>query len=236
MGEVEILQRDGADIPGVGHPDRVGVALAVCPRFRPIPCFGGHGLREDILLFKQHLQIPLHFIQGEHPLMEGGQDGQQHIGVMLDLVQVKVVLVIVVGALVGIQILLQLRLHLAVGGLGPGQVCVLREIGGAYQAGGAAPKHGGAGLHQAHNQHKHQPDPAHHQEGVLVLRDKAAQLLSHGPAALLCRRGGSLGRLARSLGRAGSCPVRGGVLLLQAFLLPQAGDGIAGRKPGVLHD
>ena len=60
-------------------------------------------------------------------------------------------------------------------------------------------------MHQAHNQHKHQPDPAHHQEGVLVLRDKAAQLLSHGPAALLCRRGGSLGRLARSLGRAGSC-------------------------------
>lgn len=28
-------------------------------------------------------------------------------------------------------------------------------LGGAYQAGGAAPKHGGAGLHQAHNQHKH---------------------------------------------------------------------------------
>ena len=87
--------------------------------------------------------------------MEGGQDGQQHIGVMLDLVQVKVILVIVMGAIIGIQILLQLRLHLTVGGLGPGQVRVLRKIGGAYQAGGAAPKHGGAGLHQAHNQHKH---------------------------------------------------------------------------------
>ena len=140
------------------------------------------------------------------------------------------------GALVGVQVLLQFCLHLTVGGLGPGQVRVLREIGGAHQAGGAAPKHGGAGLHQAHNQHKHQADPAHDEKGVLVLRDKAAQLLGDGPAALLCRRGGSLGRLARGLGRAGPCPVRGGVLLLQPLLLPQAGDGVAGRKLGVLHD
>ena len=28
----------------------------------------------------------------------------------------------------------------------------------------------------------------------------------------------------------------GGILLLQPFLLPKAGDGIAGRKLGVLHD
>ena len=83
-------------------------------------------------------------------------------------------------------------------------------------------------MHQAHNQHKHQPDPAHHQEGVLVLRDKAAQLLGDGPTALLCRGGGGLGRLARGLGRAGPCPVRGGVLLLQPLFLPQAGDWIAG--------
>ena len=236
MGEVEILQRDGADVPGVGNLYLVLVALAVRPRFRPIPCFGGHGLGEDVLLFKQHLQIPLHLVQGEHPLMEGGQNGQQHIGVMLDLIQLKVVLVIVVGALVAVQVLLQFCLHLAVGGLGPGQVRVLRKIGGGHQAGGSAPKHGGTGLHQAHNQHKHQTDPAHDEKGVLVFRDKAAQLLGDGSAALLCRRGGSLGRLARGLGRAGPCPVRGGVLFLQPFLLPQAGDGIAGSKLGVLHD
>ena len=34
----------------------------------------------------------------------------------------KVIFVVVVGGLVGVQIFLQLRLHLAVGGLGPGQV------------------------------------------------------------------------------------------------------------------
>ena len=106
MGEVEILQRDGADIPGIGNLHLVLIALVVRPRFCPIPCFGGHGLGENVLLFKQHLQIPLHLVQGKHPFMEGGQDGQQHIGVMLDLVQVKVILVVVVGCLIGVQVLL----------------------------------------------------------------------------------------------------------------------------------
>ena len=155
---------------------------------------------------------------------------------MLDLVQVKVVLVVVVGGLVGVQIFLQLRLHLAVGGLGPGQVRVLRKIGGGHQAGSPAPEHGGAGLHQPHDEHEDQPNPAHDEEGVFVLGDEAAQLLGDGPAALLRCGGGGLGRLARGLGRAGPCPVCGGVLLLQALLLPQPGDGIAGRKLGVLHD
>ena len=228
MGEIEILQGNGADVPGVGHPDRIGVALAVRPGLGAVAGLRCDRFREDVLLFKQHLQISLHLVQSEYPLMEGGQDGQQHIGVMLDLVQVKVILVIVVGALVGVQVFLQLRLHFTVGCLGPGQVRVLREIGGAHQAGSAAPKHGGAGLHQAHNHHKHQADPAHNKEGVLVLRDKAAQLLGDGPTALLCRGGGGLGRLARGLGRADPCPVRGGVLFLQPLFLPQAGDRIAG--------
>ena len=71
---------------------------------------------------------------------------------------------------------------------------------------------------------------------MLVFGDEAAQLLGDGPAAFLCCGGGGLGRLARCLGRAGPCPVGGGVLFLQALLLPQAGDGIAGRKLGIFHD
>ena len=76
--------------------------------------------------------------------MERRQDGQQHIRVMLDLVQVKVIFVIVVGGLVGVQVFLKLRLHPAIGGLGPGQVRVLGEIGGRHQAGSPAPEHGSA--------------------------------------------------------------------------------------------
>ena len=139
MGEIEILQGNGADVPGVGHPDRIGVALAVRPGLGAVAGLCRYRFCKDVLLVKEHFQIPLHLVQGEHPLMERDRMDQQHIGVMLDLIQVKVILVIVVGAFIGIQILLQLRLHLAVGGLGPGQVRVLRKIGGANQAGGAAP-------------------------------------------------------------------------------------------------
>ena len=55
------------------------------------------------------------------------------------------------------------------------------------------------------------------------------------PPLLRCGSGG-LGRLARGLGRAGPCPVCGGVLFLQPLFLPQAGDGVTGRKLGIFHD
>ena len=87
-------------------------------------------------------------------------------------------------------------------------------------------------MQKAQDEQEQQPQAAHHQQRVLVLRDKAAQLLGDGPAALLRCGGGGLGRLARGLGRAGPCPVGGGVLLLQALLLPQAGDGGCWKQAG----
>ena len=178
----------------------------------------------------------MHLVQSKHPFVERRQDGQQHIRVMLDLIQVKVIFVIVVGGLVGVQVFLQLRLHPAVGGLGPGQVRVLGEIGGCHQAGSLAPEHGSAGLHQPHDEHEDQADPSHNEKGVFVLRHKPAQLLGDGPAAFLRCGSGGLGCLSRSLGRAGSCPMCGGILLLQPLFLPQAGDGVTGRKLGIFHD
>ena len=220
MGEVEILQRDGADVPGIGHLHFILVALAVRPGLGAVAGLRCDRFRDDVLLVKEHFQVALHIVQGKHPFMERRQDGQQHIRVMLDLIQVKVILVVVVGGLIGVQVFLQLRLHPAVGGLGPGQVRVLRKIGGRHQAGSPAPEHGGAGLHQPHDEHENQPNPAHDEEGVLVFGDEAAQLLGDGPAALLRCGGGGLGRLARGLGCAGPCPVGSGVLFLQPFLLP----------------
>ena len=46
------------------------------------------------------MKVALYLVDGEHPFMERRQNGDQHIGVMLDLVQVEVILVIVVGGLV----------------------------------------------------------------------------------------------------------------------------------------
>ena len=70
MGQVEVFQRDGADIPGVRHLNRVGVTLAVSPCFRPIPGFRGHGFGENILFVKEGLKVALYLVDGKHPLME----------------------------------------------------------------------------------------------------------------------------------------------------------------------
>ena len=80
------------------------------------------------MLVEQHLKVALHLVYGEGPLMERRQDGQQHIGIVLDLVQIVVILVIVVGLLIGVQIPPQLVLFGAVGGLRRQQVGILREI------------------------------------------------------------------------------------------------------------
>ena len=60
--------------------------------------------------------------------MERRQDGQQHIGIVLNVVQIVVILVIVVCLLIGIQIPPQLVLLGAVGGLRRQQVSILGEI------------------------------------------------------------------------------------------------------------
>ena len=70
MGEVEVFQRDGADIPGVRNFHLILIALAVRPRFRPIPGLRGHGFGEDILLVKEGLKVALYLVNGEHPFME----------------------------------------------------------------------------------------------------------------------------------------------------------------------
>ena len=49
----------------------------------------------------------------------------ENILVFYQKLQVKVVLVIIVGAFVGVQVVLQLRLHICIGGLGPQNILVL---------------------------------------------------------------------------------------------------------------
>ena len=90
VGEVEVLQGDGADVVIVVHPVAVGMGVAVLVR----PCFGFdvipplcyHSFRQDILAVKEHLQRPLYLVDCPRPLMPCGENGGQHIGVMLDLV------------------------------------------------------------------------------------------------------------------------------------------------------
>lgn len=113
VGKGFVFQRHIADIPGIG------IALAV------VPGFPHHTLRQNILAVKKHLQSALHLGKRPFPLVEHREDGDEHIGIVLNGVQVKVVLVIIVGAFVGVQVVLQLRLHICIGGLGPQNILVL---------------------------------------------------------------------------------------------------------------
>ena len=238
MGEVEVFQLHGADIIIVIDPValRMGVALLVRPgiRLNVVPPLHLHRLGEDVLPVKQHLKVALHLVYGKLPLMERRQDRQQHIGIVLNVVQIIVILVIVVGLLIGIQIPPQLVLFGAVGGLRRQQVSILGEIGGGHNVGHASAEHGGAGLQQAQQQHQHKADPADDKEHLLVPGYELAGLLRR-LRALLCALGCRLRRRLCTL-RAARRPVGRRVLPLHPLLLPDAGDGAAGRKLGVIME
>ena len=74
---------------------------------------------------------------------------------MLDLVQVEVVLVIVVGAFVAVQIVGKLCLQVTVSGFGPQQIPVLARIGtGPHRADGAVSQRNKGRRTGLHHQHK----------------------------------------------------------------------------------
>ena len=111
MGKVEVFQFYLADIVVIGYFHVIVISLAVCPCLRPIAYLHLHGLRQDVLLFKEHLQFLLNLIDGESPFMERRENGDQHIRVMFDFVQVKTVFVISgVQSLIVVQLILKLLL------------------------------------------------------------------------------------------------------------------------------
>ena len=184
------------------------------------------------MLVKEGLKVTLYLVDGEHPFMECRQNGNQHIGVVLDLVQVEVVLVIVVGGLVGIQVFPQFILFGAVGFFRRQHVGILGQIGRRHDVGHPAAEHGGTGLQGAQQHHQQKADAAHDQ------RTFPMPLYKKGGALGLL--GGFLGRLCRglrcfsSLGGLARRPVCRRILLLQFPFLPQAGDRI-GCKLRVLR-
>ena len=133
MGQIKIFQRDRTDVIIVRHliGVRMGVAVLVrpCVGFCAIPGFHHHILRENVLAVKQHLQRSLYFVYCPLPLMERTQKRKQHIGVMFDFVQIEVVFVIVMGAFIGVQIMLQIIFQRTVGSFGGQHIPILTRIG-----------------------------------------------------------------------------------------------------------
>ena len=116
VGQVKVFQLHIADVVSVGYFHGVGVSLAVRPRFGAVAGFRFDGLGQDVLLFKEHGKVALYLPQSEHAVMQRGEDGGQHIGVMLDLVQIETVFVITgVQAFVVVKFVLQVCFQRAIG-------------------------------------------------------------------------------------------------------------------------
>ena len=172
MGKVEVFQLHLADIVVVWYFHVIVVSFAVCPCLRPIAYLHLHGLRQDILLFKEHLQFSLNLVDGEHPFMERRENGDQHIRVMLDLIQIKTVFVISgVQSLIVVQLILKLLLQFAVGRLRSQHIRVLGEIRGSKYATYAGARHHGTGRYPAKQQSNTGANADHQQNRPAMMLD-----------------------------------------------------------------
>jgi len=154
----------------------------------------------------------LYLIQRELALVESRENGDQHIGVMLNIVQIEVILVVAVSAFVGVEIALQLLLHLAILRLRAEHRVILAEIRGRND------RRAGRGEHRTRadsgtEQNEKGNSDADPDKYLLVLLkellDFVGHLLTELLAGILCGSPGSL--------RTGISS--GGILLLDALLL-----------------
>ena len=216
MGEVEVFELHVADVvvirDTIGFRVRIAVCIRPCVGLRAVSGFDDNLFGENVLLFKQHLERTLHLIQRELALMESRENGDQHIRVMLNIVQIEVVFIVVVSAFVGVEIALQLLLHLAILRLRAQHCIILAEIGGSDN------RRAGRGEHRTRadtgtEQNEKGNSDADPDEDLLVLLkellDLVGRLLTELLAGAFCGSPGSL--------RTGISS--GGIFLLDVLLL-----------------
>ena len=216
MGEIEVFELHVADVvvirDAVGFRVRVAVCVRPCVGFRAVSGFDDNLFGEDVLLFKQHLERTLYLIQRELALMESRENGDQHIGVMLNIIQIEVIFVIVVSAFIVIQIALQLLLHPAILRLRAKHRVILTKIRGSDY------RRAGRGEHRTRadsgtEQNEKGNSDADPDEDLLVLLkellDLVGRLLTELLAGILC---GSPGGLRTGISS-------GGIFLLDVLLL-----------------
>ena len=161
--------------------------------------------------------------------MVGGEEGGQHIGVVLDLIQVEAVFVIA-GVQFGVvvNLILQIGLQRGVARLRPQHILIPAGVGTAA----ASPQQGlgqdGTGGHGVEKQHHHEKQRQDNEKSPLVPDDKSSRfpaLLrrpSQGVGNALCRR---FERTLRSL----AGPPCLGVLPFDGLFLLPAGERVAAQ-------
>ena len=216
MGEIEVFELHVADVVvirnAIGFRVRVAVCVRPCVGLRAVSGFDDNLFGEDVLLFKQHLERTLHLIQRELALMESRENGDQHIRVMLNIVQIEVVFIVVVSAFVGVEIALQLLLHPAILRLRAEHRVILAEIRGSDN------RRAGRGEHRTRansgtEQNEKGNSDADPDEDLLVLLKELLDLVGHLFTELLA------GILCGSPGSLRTGISSGGIFLLDVLLL-----------------
>ena len=147
---------------------------------------------------------------------------------MLDFVQIKMVFIVVVGSLVGVQIPLQLLFQLGVGFFCTQHILVLGKVRGCRHAGPSGARHHGAGLQPRYQEQRQQTEHRYDQNGFPVLGRKFCHPFAAlgrqlcYPETVLCGGGGTL------RGGLSGLPCSFGILLFDTPFLPHPGNRIAG--------
>ena len=219
MAEVEVFQLHMAD--------GVGIAFYATISIVPIAKFRFHVHRENVLLFKKGIQRRHDLGQSPALRVHGRENGDQHIGVVADCIQVKMILVVIMVLLKPVQLLLQGSLHLAVGFLRTQHGIVLGGIAAGCQTGTQALNHHGTGGHHIQQKCSNQRYGENDQKPLSVPHHICSCFLSIrcGLGCCPCHSGGGIA--CRRASRFG-----GHVLPLDLLLLPPFGNGVAG---GILH-
>ena len=233
MGQVEILQGHSADVIVIGHLHVILIALAVCPGFRPVADLHRHRLGQGILPVKECLQLTLYLVHCEHPFMERRQNGDQHIGVMADGIQIKAVFIIAgVQGLIVVQFILKVRLQSRIGRLRRQHIRVLGKIGGQEHAAHAGAAHHGAGGHPAEQKPHAGADPYHQQDHPAVPADE-----HHGFfRRLLCAPGCALRSGRRILRRFPGLAHLFGIVPLDTLFLQIPGNRVGGGQGRIIME
>ena len=199
MGEIEVFELHVADVvvirDAIGFRVRVAVCVRPCVGFRAVSGFDDNLFGEDVLLFKQHLERTLHLVQRELALMESRENGDQHIGVMLNIVQIEVVFIIVVSAFVGVEIALQILLHLAILRFCAQHRVILAEIRGSDNRRASRGEHRTRADSSTEQNEKGNSDADPDEDLLVLLKellDLVGRLLTELLAGALCCSPGSL--------------------------------------------
>ena len=234
MGQIEVFQRHRTDVIIVGNLHFIFVCLdagraglRVCNRviagagLRPVAGFNLHILRQRVLAVEDSLKQVAHLINRPFSLPERRQHGNQHIGVMFDLIQVKMVFVVIMGAFVIVQILLKLCLKRQILCLRRQHIRIGAGISGQHAGGCERTHHHGTAGHHSGNKQKHHSDDAENHKAFFVPGDKL-----NGFGGFLTgflygfgRSLGCLDRVVRSLSGLGL-----GIGFLNGALLLEPGD------------